>query len=138
MFQKYPPTPGKDKEKNGRGKGGRFDGQERGEREGGYTRLPGAIEEKRERAPVLRDYSSEKRAACEYRSDKGHGKKRKGVSTSRTAREAREEIPLSRGRATGISKIGENARGDVRVSLRFAQVYRGETLLATYSRARRL
>lgn len=34
---------------------------------------PGAIEEKRERAPVLRDYSSEKRAACEYRSDKGHG-----------------------------------------------------------------
>lgn len=65
---------------------------------------PGAIEEKRERAPVLRDYSSEKRAACEYRSDKGHGEKEREFPPSRTAREAREEIPLSRGRATGISK----------------------------------
>lgn len=29
-----------------------------------------------ERAPVLRDYSSEKRAAWEYRGDKGRGKKK--------------------------------------------------------------
>lgn len=48
---------------------------------------PGAIEEKRERAPVLRDYSSEKRAACEYRSDKGHGKKKE----SSHRREPREK-----------------------------------------------
>lgn len=48
---------------------------------------PGAIEEKRERAPVLRDYSSEKRAACEHRSDKGHGKKKESFPR----REPREE-----------------------------------------------
>lgn len=66
---------------------------------------PGAIEEKRERAPVLRDYSSEKRAACEYRvATKGTGKRKRVPTESRTAREAQEEIPLSRGRATGISK----------------------------------
>lgn len=79
---------------------------------------PGAIEEKRERAPVLRDYSSEKRAACEYRvATKGTGKRKRVPTVASRERSPGGDSSVAWSR-DGNKQIGENARGDVRASLR--------------------